>query len=293
METHEVRYFLAAARALNFTKAASAFSVSQPALTRAIKKLEAEFGGPLFHRHPSGMALTQLGRALLPRLEEVERGLDSVLREAEAITKEIPNVLRLGVMCTVGPMHVTSLLTKLKVRQPSARIQIRDARADRVLDLLVSDEVDVAITAMPSYPELVAAIPLIDEDYVVAMHPGHQLAACDAVPLTAVAEHGYLERLDCEFDLYLDARSDVPDLDWDVRYASEREDWIQALLQAGEGCAIVPAQMALLPNIVTRPISAPKLNRTVSLVTVRGRPLSEAAKLFVRLSSTHDWLSGK
>src|SRR6516164_5340717 len=69
MEMHQVRYFLAVARTLNFTRAADECNVTQPSLTRAIKQLEAEFGGDLFRRErPAG--LTELGQRMLPLLKQ-------------------------------------------------------------------------------------------------------------------------------------------------------------------------------------------------------------------------------
>jgi DNA-binding transcriptional LysR family regulator len=70
MELHEIRYFLALGRSLNFTKAAQACHVSQPALTRAIRKLEDEFGGLLFCRERNNIRLTELGRLMVPHLQE-------------------------------------------------------------------------------------------------------------------------------------------------------------------------------------------------------------------------------
>ncbi|OYX01913.1 MAG: LysR family transcriptional regulator, partial [Rhizobiales bacterium 32-66-8] len=66
MEMHQVRYFLALTRELNFTRAAAACNVTQPSLTRAIKLLEFEFGGALFHRDRQAPKLTELGRTVLP-----------------------------------------------------------------------------------------------------------------------------------------------------------------------------------------------------------------------------------
>src|ERR1700733_11279626 len=71
MEMHQVRYFLAAAKALSFTRAAEACRVSQPALTTAIKKLEAQLGGPLFHREGRQAALTEFGRRMQPHLSQI------------------------------------------------------------------------------------------------------------------------------------------------------------------------------------------------------------------------------
>lgn len=88
MEMHQIRYFLATARVLNFTRAADDCNVSQPSLTRAIQKLEDEFGGELFRRERSRTHLTDLGRQMLPHLErtleaahaamQLARGLESV-----------------------------------------------------------------------------------------------------------------------------------------------------------------------------------------------------------------------
>ena len=64
MEMHQVRYFLAAARLLNFTRAAIECHVSQPSLTKAIQKLEDEFGAPLFRRERARTHLTELGKAI-------------------------------------------------------------------------------------------------------------------------------------------------------------------------------------------------------------------------------------
>ena len=75
METHQVRYFLALARTLNFTKAAEECHVARPSLTRAVKNLEDELGGPLFHRERANTHLTELGRALLPRCTTSRRAI--------------------------------------------------------------------------------------------------------------------------------------------------------------------------------------------------------------------------
>jgi DNA-binding transcriptional LysR family regulator len=71
MEMQQVRYFLALARTLNFTRAAEAANVSQPALTRAIQQLEHELGGPLFHRERANTHLSELGKMMLPYLEQI------------------------------------------------------------------------------------------------------------------------------------------------------------------------------------------------------------------------------
>ena len=83
MEMHQVRYFLALCGELNFTRAAERCHVAQPSLTRAIKQLEEEMGGALFHRERANTHLSELGRTLKPYLEQVYARAEQAKREAQ------------------------------------------------------------------------------------------------------------------------------------------------------------------------------------------------------------------
>ncbi|MDX2204993.1 MAG: LysR family transcriptional regulator [Hyphomicrobiaceae bacterium] len=289
METHEIRYFVAVARELNFTRAASTCGVSQPALTRAIQKLEAELGGALLLRRPGHVELTQLGRKLLPQLEEVEQGLTDIRRKAERLVGQQASRLRLGVMCTASPTVVVELLSQLRSQHDKLDVSIVDMKASGVIDMLLDDQIDIGITAQPAYPDAVAARPVMGEDFVVAMSEAHPFARRNQVALSEVARASYLERLGCEFDDYLEVLSAAEVPEFNVAFASEREDWIQALILSGQGIAIVPQGMGCLPGIVKRPLVEPRIARTISLVTVRGRPLSALGQSFMRAASARRW----
>ena len=83
MEMHQVRYFLAVCELLNFTRAAERCNVSQPALTRAVKKLEDELGGPLFRRERNLTHLSDLGRMMKPHLEQSLAGATAAMATAQ------------------------------------------------------------------------------------------------------------------------------------------------------------------------------------------------------------------
>src|SRR3954451_4233330 len=107
MEMQQVRYFLALAKTLNFTRAAEASNVSQPALTRAIQQLEHELGGPLFHRERQNTHLSELGRIMLPYLEQIHSQTEAPKAQAKSL-KKLDNVtLKIGVMCTIGPAMIS------------------------------------------------------------------------------------------------------------------------------------------------------------------------------------------
>jgi DNA-binding transcriptional LysR family regulator len=289
MQVNEIRYFLATARERNFTRAAAVCGVSQPSLTRAIQKLEAELGGALFQRLTRQVELTQLGRQVLDQFEAIEEKLTTVrtLAADHAVSKT--NSLRLGVMCTVGPTHVAELLRLLRSKISDLEVSIVDATASKIVELVVEDEVEVGVTAWPEYPPTVAARRLLAERYAVAGLPADPLFQDVSIPLQRLAGCSYLERLSCEFDDYYQAKFGEWTIELDTRFASEREDWIQALILAGLGCAIVPEFMALRPGIVARPLCEPEIIREVSLITLRGRQMSPVAQTFVRLATAHRW----
>ena len=83
MEMQQVRYFVALADTLNFTRAAEKCNVSQPALTRAIQQLEHELGGPLFHRERGNTHLSELGRMMFPYLQTVEESARAAREQGE------------------------------------------------------------------------------------------------------------------------------------------------------------------------------------------------------------------
>jgi LysR family transcriptional regulator, hydrogen peroxide-inducible genes activator len=94
MEMQQIRYFVALCDELNFTRAAQRCKVAQPSLTIAIKALEEELGGPLFHRKPR-VALTQLGDAMRSTLQEIMIQVEIARATAKALTtREQPELFR-------------------------------------------------------------------------------------------------------------------------------------------------------------------------------------------------------
>ena len=110
-----------------------------------------------------------------------------------------------------------------------------------------------------------------------------------AVPIGELDREDYLKRTHCEFADYYEAMGRPVPFTVNVRHASDREDWTQALVLAGLGCSIMPEHLPTLPGIATRVLVEPEVSRTISLVSVAGRRYSPAAEAFVRLARRFDW----
>lgn len=101
MELYQIRYFLNLADTLNFTRASERSFVSQPALTKAIQRLEETVGGRLFDRTKSSVQLTDLGRAMLPTFQQLFNGAQEAKEQARRLTAVQHTAVQVGLMCTV------------------------------------------------------------------------------------------------------------------------------------------------------------------------------------------------
>lgn len=289
MQMHQVKYFLEVCQTLNFTRAAEVCGVAQPSLTKAIKKLETEVGGELFHRERNKTHLTDLGLLIKPHLMAIHEAGIAVETDVERFKNLKKAKLRLGVMCTIGPTHIAPFLSNLCERVPNLELELQEGTGNELVEALMGGESDAAVMALPEWPERLQALPLYEERYVVAFGRGHRFEAMNQVPLSALEDEPYLYRMKCEFVEH-HAHLGVGDMcAVNVKHQSEREDWIQALVLNGMGCSIMPEYLPTLPGIPTRPIVDPEVKRTISLVTVGGRRFSPTMEKVVRRAREFHW----
>ena len=290
MEMHQLRYFLAVCQTLNFTSAAELCHVSQPSLSRAIKNLEGELGGPLFRRERSRTHLSDLGRMMRPYLEQCLANASAAKAAAEGAQRLDEAPLNLGIMCTIGPSRITGLISKLHREMPGIRLSLRDAVPDDLIGRLLDGDLDVALFGLPrELPDRFDSYSLYRERFVVAFPPGHRFERQNAVKLRDMDQEPYLVRSNCEYTDYIANLLEEKDVSLNVRYESEREDWIQSMIMAGMGSSLMPEHLSMHPNLARRLVVDPDVTREIDLVTVSGRRFSPAVAAFVRMARTHEW----
>ena len=145
MEMQQVRYFLAVATEFNFTKAAEKCNVSQPALTRAIKLLEAEFSGDLFRRERPQAQLTELGERMYPLLKQCYESALGARSLASTIKSGELGSLKLALTRTIDPNLSTSHLLELNRLFKRLEVKLLRGTAGEVLQFLKNGEADLAI----------------------------------------------------------------------------------------------------------------------------------------------------
>jgi LysR family transcriptional regulator, hydrogen peroxide-inducible genes activator len=292
MEMHQVRYFLAVARELNFTRAAESCHVAQPSLTRAIKLLEEELGGPLFHRERLNTHLSELGRMVKPHLDQLWGEAQATKRLADGFRKMERSKLRLGVMCTIAPSQLVDLIVALQTRHPGVELDIIDDSARALNERLLAGQLEAALYCLAGRPddERTHRLPLFQERMMIVINPAHRLAANNAIRVKDLHGERYLERIKCEFGGVAGAAFEEQGVQDETIYRCERDDWILAMAAAGLGYAFMPESSVTHPGVVARPLVEPEFWREVSLVTVRGRPHTPALGAFVREAMRANWL---
>jgi DNA-binding transcriptional LysR family regulator len=181
MEIHQLRYFVAAAECGNVSRAAERCHVAQPSLSQQIRKLEAYLGTPLFDRLGRGVALTDAGRALLPRarriLAEVRDTETNLQREVE----EGPGTLIVGAIPTMAPYLLPPALKALRAAHPGCHISVREALSEDLVEALENNEIDCALLSTPLEDDLLDVDVLGSEELLVAVPRGHPAASRDQV----------------------------------------------------------------------------------------------------------------
>ena len=173
MTLTELRYILAVARERHFGRAAESCFVSQPTLSVSIKKLEGELGVVIFERGGAEITTTPIGAEIV---EQAQRVLDEASRVKEIADQgrdPLSGPLRLGVIYTIGPYLLPRIIRALIDRYPAMPMILQENFTVRLLEMIRTGEVDVAVLAEPFDTSGLETQALYDEDFIVAVPRGH------------------------------------------------------------------------------------------------------------------------
>jgi DNA-binding transcriptional LysR family regulator len=171
----QIEAFVQVATHNSFSRAAEQLQLTQPSITARIQALERELGEELFERGGRGVKLTDAGRVFLPYVERILQ----LIQEARDVVEEVRNVqvgsLRLGSAITVSTYVLPGMLHRFCRDFPNVDVLIRTGRSEQVMNMLLSDEVQVAIIRSLTNAE-VESVPLYDDEIVLVAHPDHPFA---------------------------------------------------------------------------------------------------------------------
>lgn len=172
MTLTELRYILSVATTRHFGRAAEACFVSQPTLSVAVKKLEEELGVQIFERN-GDVTLTPIGEQIVAQAQRVLEEAEALKLLAKAGQDQLSVPLRLGVIFTLAPGVLPTLIPALAPRAPQMPLIIEENYTSRLTELLKQGKLDAILLALPLMESSFEVAPLFDEPFVVATRRGH------------------------------------------------------------------------------------------------------------------------
>ena len=257
----------------------------------AIRKLEEVLGEQLFSRDSKQVSLTEFGRRMKPHLEEIMNKMRSAEQAAKELRVLNETPVRLGVMSTIGLSRLAPAIAEFAREAPDCELAVYQGAPGDLEARLACETLDIAVfNAFAGLSPNLRAEPLYAERYQVILPPNHPLLAQSAIPLAALANRPYVDRLLCELRDVVASVSSERGIPLYAKFRSEREDWIEGLVRAGIGFAFMPEYCILDRDTPRRPLIDPEVERTVSVVTAPARPLAPRAATLLDILRRHDWV---
>lgn len=283
-ELRHLKAFVTVARLSSFTRAARLLHVSQPALTKQIAYLEDAIGARLFDRTSRTVALTALGRELVPAVERILGDLESLMDTSKEWSGGIRGTLSIACLPSIGASFLPETISRFVQQYPAITVRVRDVLAQLVVELVRSGEADFGLgTHEADHPEL-QFVPLIADAICAAFPPGHPLERQKTISLKALAQNKLVvteprssvrRLIDRAFETV--GHLNVP------AYEAAYVPTVLAMAKAGLGVAIVPSTMVPADSecLIARRIAHPSLTREVGIISRTGSSLPVSAQRFI------------
>jgi LysR family hydrogen peroxide-inducible transcriptional activator len=282
MELTQARYFLTLCSTLNFTRAAEACNVTQPAFSRAIARLEEEFCAPLIFRERNTTTLTELGREMRVHLTAMVEAADAAAACAAARRQPNHGNLRIGLAPGISATPIAGAIAEVLRVFPRADLHFSESSAPALAESMLADALDCALVPEDSIlPERCNRWPLYTETAVLVCPGKHRLARQNACTAADLASETLLHGDSCGgFGKKLETASATPPR---LQYCRGSSSQLCELIAAGLGLALLSNRLSIPAPLTTRPFTDPALTRRIELTALAGRPLNPAAASFVKL----------
>ncbi len=287
MELRDLRYFVAVAESLGFSRAARGLRISQPALSRQIKALEQELGLRLFDRVGRRTLLTAAGTDLLGRGRALLHESELIKARASDIAGGSRGLLRLGATPHAYESFVAGLLGRFRRASPEIEITLVEDGAANLLEAVRVGAIHVAVASLPNGTELLGR-PLFPFGIVAVLPRSHPLAGHKSVDVTDLASYpllvmnrGFLTRQ--LFDGACQSLHIAPRIVLESNSAHS----LLALAGHGNGVAILPSTVSLgrtSQRVIPLRHGGKALGLWMSVIWEGKRYLTPAAKTFIEVA---------
>ncbi|MED3728975.1 LysR family transcriptional regulator [Priestia filamentosa] len=289
MEWEQLEYFQTLARIQHVTKAAEILSITQPALSRSIVRLENHLGVPLFDRQKRSIKLNKYGEIFLKRVDSIMKEYQEGKEEIQSLLKPDQGEISLGFLHTLGTTIVPSLIAGFKRKYPKVYFQLHQNHSNWLQEKLKSGELDLCLLASFPIEPPVNWTPLWNEELFLFLPKGHRLAIRERVTIEDIAKEPFiLMRAGYALRVTIDQIFEQANIRPNIVFEGEEAATIAGFVAAGLGVSILPDLKGLdQTNLTKVRIVSPSFQRTVGLSWVEGKYLSPVAESFKQYIINH------
>ncbi|WP_366249015.1 LysR family transcriptional regulator [Terribacillus aidingensis] len=289
MEWEQLEYFQTLAREQHVTRAAQILSITQPALSRSISRLEGQIGTPLFDRQGRTIKLNKYGELLLRRVDLILKEFQEGKDEIQSLLDPDKGEISLGFLHTLGTTIVPNIIAAFKKEYPHVRFHLKQNHSNWLLENLQSGNLDLCLLASFPMESKMAWTTLWQEELFLFFPKNHPLANRESITLEEIAdepfilmEEGYALRV--TIDSIFEQVGLVPK----IMFEGEEVTTIAGFVGAGMGISILPDVKSLdRTKIAKVRINSPKCERTIGIASMEGKFLSPIAEKFKQYIVEH------
>lgn len=293
MELHQVRYFLAVCKTLNFTRAAEDCHVTQPALSRAVQQLEAELGGELFRRERAHTHMTELGQSVYPSLLQCYHSSQDAKALAEAFHKKGHAPLHLALSPFLEMERLLPVIGEISAAFPHIEINVFRGPPHEIADKLKTGDAEIAISSpLGDEWERFEAKKLYEEQFGLLLNKTHPLSRRNGLEPQDLIDVRLLCRPHCMLTDILVKKLKEAGAQSVKRHEVPSIEDVAGMVKANLGVGFWPMSRKLDNDLALNQIHGMDMHVWVELFTVFGRKHSVPAATFIKLLRARDWSNG-
>lgn len=288
MDLNQLEVLVAVAREQSFSRAAETLHRTQPAVSQAIRRLEAEIGESLFDRSSKDGTLTAAGRVLL----EYAQQMLNLRQGAQTAIKELKDLQRGKLTLSANEytvMYLLPVIPLFRVRHPHVKVEVKRSLASRIPSEVLGRGTEIGVVSFKPNDPAIKSVAVMTDELALIVAPDHPLAAKQVVSVRELGAESFIahnvpspyrERVVRTFEKFrtpLNIALEMPTL-----------EAIKRLVEQGMGVALIP-RLTAQPEIERKRVAAlavreMRLERRLYLVYRKGASLSHAARAFLRVA---------
>ena len=283
MDISALQAFIAVARNESFSKASEQLFVTQPAISKRVAALEEELGTQLFNRIARQISLTEAGKHLLPKAQELVHQAEDMQRYASNLNDDISGNLSIAISHHIGLHRMPPILKEFNLRHPEVQLDIRFEDSDQAFSAVEHGDIEFAVITLPNQlPEKLVKETIWQDQLNIMVGLEHPLSSQSNISLGVLSNYPcVLPNQETETHKIIDRQFKQLKLEMQVQMVTNNLETLKMLVGAGLGWSLLPETM-VDDSLRVLQIKA-NLTRELGVVVHRKRSLSNAAKVLLSL----------